>query len=112
MSKIIYIASPYSHPIDDIRTENYNIVAAYTANLVESGVVAFSPIAYGHTLSGFKDMPTDFYFWENFCLTFLFKCEEMHVLKMPGWDLSKGVKQEMDFCLRNNIPIKFVEYEL
>lgn len=108
-SKLIYVASPYSHPVDDVRIENYKIVSNYTAKIVSDGNVAFSPITYGHHLVDFKDMPTDWDFWKNFCLTFLSKCDEMVVLKMPGWEESRGVKEEIEFCKKNKIKINYVE---
>lgn len=109
MSKLIYVASPYSHPVDEIRIENYKVVSLYTANLVRNGFVIFSPITYGHHLTEFKEMPLDFEFWGNFCLTFLAKCDMMHVLRIPGWENSKGVREEIDFCKKFEIPIVYIE---
>ena len=57
-------------------------------------------------------MPTNFEFWSDFCLTFLSKCSEMHVLKMDGWEISNGIDQEEQFCSVNNIPIKYIDYEI
>ncbi len=110
MSKLIYIASPYSHPLDDVRIENYKIVSNFTADLVSKGNVAFSPITYGHHLVDFKEMPTDWEFWKNFCFSFLSKCDELIVLTMPGWKESKGVMEEIDFCVDNGIPITYIEF--
>lgn len=110
MTKLSYVASPYSHPIDDIRIENYKIVSNFVANLVKNGNVVFSPITYGHHLVEFRTMPTDFEFWENFCLTFLSKCDEMIVLKIPGWEDSIGIKNEIRYCEVHDIPIYYIEY--
>lgn len=57
-----------------------------------------------------QDMPTNFEFWENFCLTFLSKCDEMHVLKMDGWKFSYGVNMEEQYCNLNNILVKYIDY--
>lgn len=61
--KIIYLASPYSHPIDDIREQRFKDIAKISAELNSEGVIAFSPIVYGHTLLDYKEMPTDWGFW-------------------------------------------------
>lgn len=109
--KIIYIASPYSHPDDEVRENNFRLVTQLVADLTEQGYVCMSPITLGHTLLGFKEMPSDWEFWTNFCLSFLEKCEEMIVYKMPGWDKSNGVKAEIEFAETNNIKIEYKEFE-
>lgn len=112
MSKIIYLASPYSHEDKHVRELRYLQITEYAAKQVAAGNIVFSPITYGHVLSEHVDMPTTFDFWANFCLTFLDKCEEMHVLKLDGWDLSKGIAEEESYCRDNNIPIKYIDYDV
>lgn len=111
MSKIIYLASPYTHEDKNVRELRFLQVADYTAKQMILGNIVFSPITYGHVLSEHQDMPTDFEFWENFCFTFLSKCSEMHVLKLDGWSLSKGVFAEEQYCRYNDIDIKYIDFE-
>lgn len=111
MSKIIYLACPYSHEEKHIRELRFLQVTDYTAKQVALGNIVFSPISYGHLLSEFKDMPLNFEFWENFCLTFLSKCDEMHILKLEGWSESIGINGEGSYCRDNNIKIKYIDYE-
>lgn len=108
-SKLIYLASPYSHSNDDIREMNYKIVSNIAANMVSEGKVVLSPISYGHNLLNFCNMPSDWEFWYNFCVTFLLKCDELIVVKMPGWDISKGVLEEIEIAKNHNIKISFIE---
>jgi hypothetical protein len=110
-NKIIYLASPYTHPERMVKELRFHKVTEYTAKQVAEGNIVFSPITYGHLLSEFHDMPTDFKFFENFCLTFLSKCDEMHILKIEGWEESEGIDQEEQFCYMNNIPVKYIDYE-
>lgn len=111
MNKIIYLASPYSHEEKHIRELRFLQVTDYTAKQIALGNIVFSPITYGHVLSEFNDLPTNFMFWEIFCLTFLSKCDEMHVLKLNDWSLSKGIFNEEEYCKKNNINIKYIDYE-
>lgn len=108
--KIVFISSPYSHPDDQVRENNFRIVSKLAAELNSQGIVAVSPITYGHTLLNFKDMPTDWQFWKEFCLTFLEKSSEVIVYKMPGWENSIGIKEEIEFAKSRNIPVKYLEY--
>jgi hypothetical protein len=76
--------------------------------MISKGNVVISPIAYGHPLLEFVEMPYDWQFWSNFCLTFLDRCDEMHVLMMDGWNVSRGVQEEIQFATEHGIPIKFI----
>ncbi len=107
--KLIYLASPYSHPNDDVREMNYKIISKIAAEMVSEGHVVLSPISYGHNLLKFCDMPSDWEFWYNFCVTFLLKCDELMVIKMPGWDISRGVLEEIEIAKNHNIKINFIE---
>ena len=109
MSKLVYIASPYSNPDDRVRHENYLIVTKIAADLVSRGHVAISPITYGHMLLEHASMPTDWEFWENFCITLLRKCEKMIVCNsMVGWNNSRGVAAEIEFAKQNGIEIEYL----
>ncbi len=108
---MIYIASPYNHEDPAQVKLNYILVTKYVAELVSQGITAISPITYGHTLLEYKEMPSDWVFWNKFCLSLLIKCDEIWVYKMPGWIWSSGVSDEIEFAKNNNIPIKFIEYE-
>jgi len=109
--KLIYIGSPYSHPDDSIRESNYQKVSALAAHLCSKGDVCFSPITYGHTLIGFKSMPTDWAFWKNFCISFLSVCEELIVYKMTGWEDSKGLGEEISFARDTGIKVTYMDYK-
>lgn len=111
MNKLIFISSPYSNPDDRVRIQNYKDITLYTAKLCSTGIVAFSPIAYGHNLVDFHPMPTDWEFWKNFCLQFLERSDELWVVKMPGYDRSIGVAEEVQYALDNGIPVKYVDYK-
>jgi len=107
MSKVIYIASPYSHEDKTIEHERYETVAKITAKLTKEGVIAFSPITYGHTLLRYEDLPAEYEFWETFCLSFLKRSNEFHVYMMPGWDKSKGIANETKYAIENRIPVVY-----
>ena len=111
MNKLIFISSPYSHTDPNVMHENFEKVSKFAASLIAQGSVAFTPIAYGHTLAGFnKNMPVDWEYWKNFCLTFLQHTDLLIVYKMDGWDKSRGVEEEIRFAQENNIPVIYQEY--
>lgn len=107
---MIYIASPYSSVEKHQMVRNYTEVSILVSKLVKAGIPAISPITYGHTLLEFEDMPVDFGFWNEFCISILSKSDIMMVYMLPGWERSKGVKAEIDFCEKNNIKVIYQSY--
>lgn len=107
---LIFVSSPYSHEDPKIIEENYEKVAKFVSMLATKGLTAISPIVYGHNLLKYNDMANDWKTWEDFCLTFLHKADELWVYKMPGWNRSRGVAEEIEYAIKMNIPVKYVEY--
>lgn len=110
-NQVIYLASPYSHPEEDIRLGNFDRVSKLAAELCAQGANVFSPITYGHTLLNFKRMPSDWAFWQDFCFAFLRKADKMIVYMMPGWDKSRGVSEEINLAKELGIEIEYVDYK-
>ena len=108
MAKLSYLASPYSHQDEHVRETNFSKVSAIAASLCASGEVVISPITYGHTLLTFRQMPSDWPFWQHFCLALLEKCDELIVAQMRGWEFSRGVAEEIKFAESNGIPIRWL----
>jgi hypothetical protein len=112
MSKLIYIASPYSHKDPEEIDRNFERVSKYTAQCTSLGEVVLSPITHGHTLSQFVKMPQNWEFWQNICETMLINCDSLRVLKMNGWETSEGVTAEIEFAKAHGIPIEYVEFNI
>lgn len=116
MSYTYYLASPYSYIGNDpaqeqlVQTERYLEVNRVAVELLKQHVAVFSPIAYNHPMKDWG-LPTDWKFWEKIDKAFLAKCDCMLVLTMEGWDKSTGVKGELDYCKKNNIPVLYISSE-
>ena len=105
---MIYLASPYSHTDPNIMQQRFEAVEAKAAELMKEGVPAYSPIVHGHAMAQKHDLPTDFAFWQNHCISMLKKADSMIVLALDGWDKSIGVMAEIKFCHANAIDVIFV----
>lgn len=105
---IIYVASPYSGTVEE-RSERYQEVMKYVAWLIKGGHTAFSPIVHSHTLSIEHDTPSNFEFWQNYCLDLIDMCDIIYVLTMDGWQDSVGVQGEIAHATRKNILVKFID---
>lgn len=102
---MIYVASPYSHPDFLIRKSRFLIVEQFVAHcLINLQTAVFSPIVYWHKIAVDYDIPSDAQTWLPFNTNMIRRSESMFVLKLEGWQESKGVKLEMNFAKMLNIP--------
>lgn len=106
---MIFVSLPYSHPDPDVVTSRYALACLYSAKLLRLGHVVQSPIVTGHAIIQVTNLPGDFNFWKNYCLTVLSACEEMHVLKLDGWENSTGILAELMFAKERGIPVEYIE---
>lgn len=106
--KLIFVSSPYSHKDPEIVKRRVDQVCKFCAKKIAEGFIFFSPIAYGHLMLSYCPMPSDWEFWKNYCEGFLSKCDEMIVLMLPGWQVSIGVQEEIEFATKKNIPISYI----
>lgn len=107
---LIYLASPYSAPTATERQLRYEEVCKYAAQLMQQDEI-FCPIAHSHPIETLgMDHMEGHEFWLRQDFAILKHCDKMVVYMLPGWDRSHGVKAEVDFCLRHNIPVEYHQY--
>lgn len=105
---MIYLASPYTHKFKSVMEKRFQQVSKYAAHMLTKKRIVFSPIAYTHPLNEYADLPYDWEYWWGFNKAFLSESKELWVLCLPGWEISDGVKVEIEFAKEHNIPITFV----
>src|SRR5690606_17830743 len=84
-SKLIYLASPYSHPDPAVRELRYKAAVKCSADLLLRGHLVYSPIVQHHPMQQMHNLPDTWEFWKHICLGMLKNCDELWVLKLPGW---------------------------
>jgi nucleoside 2-deoxyribosyltransferase len=107
---MIYLASPYSHPVPAVREQRYRAVCRATAALLRAGLVVFSPIAHSHVLVE-HGLPTEWAFWERIDREHLERCDEVVVLMLDGWQESAGVQAEIRIGQELGKPVRFLVLE-
>jgi len=102
MPKKIYLACPYSVKGDyepwvvaQIKEQRFRAVNEHASKLMNEGHIVFSPISHSHPIAIQCGLPGDWGFWREFDEAFIGWCDEMHVLKLVGWDESDGIQAEM-----------------
>ena len=107
-SKLIYLASPYTHPDKNVEKFRYERAMDCQFWLMQKGYTVYAPIRATHELAKRYFLPSNFEYWAQFDEIFLSKCDELFVLMMPGWAESKGVTSEISIAKRRNLPIRGV----
>lgn len=100
-----YLASPYSHPDPDMMQARYEAARDMTAVLANSGIFCFCPIAHTHDMAKANHLPTNFEFWDNWNQAMIRGSCGIIVLKLTGWEESKGVTAELQFARSIGKPI-------
>lgn len=105
--KLTYLACPYNDPDPKVREERFHAVNREAARLMQLGEFIYSPISHNHPIAEAHGLPKGWDFWEPYDTAFLESCRLLIVLKLPGWENSKGVKAEMEIAQKLGIPIEF-----
>ena len=95
--KLVYLASPYSDPDPAVREWRYQQAVRATAYLIRRGLVPFSPIVHSHPIACLGgDLAGDWTFWRRQDELFMDACGGgLIVLKLPGWEKSMGLQNEI-----------------
>lgn len=102
---LVYLASPFSHPLESIRISRYIKVLDALAKLMRVGVHAYSPIVHNYNLPSLMGK-TDAFEWEHwarFDTNMLLRCDLMLVLDIDGLEESVGVSAEINIAVSNSI---------
>jgi nucleoside 2-deoxyribosyltransferase len=102
---IAYLAAPYSHPDPEVKTQRLEAVAKAAAHLFSKGVWVFSPLTHNMTID-VHGIHGNWQQWGEFDLEMMARCDTLLVLKLPGWEASKGVRDEIAYAKKIGLPIE------
>lgn len=108
---MIYLACPYSHPMEGIRKARFRAANITAARLMAEGHVVYSAISMSHPIAVENDLGLDWSFWKPNDVFFIGACDEMFVLQYPGWDQSEGVKAEIALAEGMGKKVRFLEWK-
>jgi nucleoside 2-deoxyribosyltransferase len=91
---MIYLASPYSDPDPAVMEQRFDAVCRKAGKLMNAGFVVYSPIAHCHPIAMRVGLPRDWAFWQKFDRVMIRAATDFYVLRLPGWETSKGVAAE------------------
>lgn len=106
---LIYIAAPYYDPNSSVTLKRMERIYGMMHHYIVNDKHPITPLSM-HEIVARYDLNGTYEFWDRYCLNILKRCDEMHVLCLEGWDKSRGVAAEIQFCKDNNIPIRYISY--
>lgn len=106
--KTVYLASPYSHASRAVMEDRHDRAVRAAAAMMETGVAVFCPIAHSHNIGIHLDKSADHDFWLAQDTPHLVHASEVAVLRIPGWDVSKGVRYEIELAHNLGIPVRYL----
>ena len=115
LRKIYYLASPYHHDHVSVRRRRYGQAVRAAAALMARGTLVFSPIVHNHPLvetrliASSQEYAARWRFWRLYDFAMLARCQGLLVLKIPGWEQSRGVNAELKEARRLGKPVGYVE---
>ena len=105
---VIYLASPYSHPKPEVREWRYERACEVAALLMSDGHLVYSPIAHSHPLTR-HGLPTNWEYWRAMDEAMLSMCQALVVVRLSGWEQSRGVQAELSLARELGLRIGGVE---
>lgn len=109
----IYLAAPYTDPNPAVRELRYAMTNQFAARLMEAGFAVFSPISQSHEIARYlpPSLLMDHDHWMRMDLPLLERSILLVVLKLPGWEQSRGVDAEIRHARQCGIPTAFMRYD-
>ena len=107
---MIYLACPYSHPMEGVRKARFRAANIAAARLMAEGHIVYSAISHSHPIAVENGLGLDWDFWRPMDVYFIRMCDQMTILKYPGWEESEGIESEMRLAKSLGKPIKFMEW--
>ena len=105
---MIYLSSPYTH--SDPWEVQRRVLATKQAlaHLLEKGEFVYSPIVMCHAVANIHSLPTDHTFWLRFDFHMIEKCDEFAILRIDGWEKSRGMQAEYHHAVRLGKKITYI----
>jgi len=106
---ITYLAAPYSHPDPAMKAWRLEAVAKASSALFQKGIWVFSPLTHNMTIDA-HGIHGNWQQWGEFDLEMLRRCDKLLILRLPGWEDSKGVQDEIQHAKKLGLPIEEIDF--
>lgn len=111
MSELVYLASPYTPTLGESIEDRVDAACKAAARLMESGFSVFAPVPHSHCIAEHlaPERQLDHNFWMAQDLAVLRHCERVFVLRLDGWERSRGIERELMEARTAGISIEYID---
>lgn len=106
---LAYLASPYNDTDPSVMQVRYGEACRVAALMIQRGQHVFSPIAHNVPLINAIGGLTGREVWCGFDRAMLERCDNLFVLRLPGWEASKGVQAEIKIASEIGLHIEYMD---
>jgi len=103
-----YLACPFRNADPIVQRKRCAAAHYVAAQFSLQGRHMFSPLTHNEVLMDILNDALPGEHWMQFDLAILAICKKLYVLKLEGWDRSKGVQREIAYAKELGIPIEEV----
>lgn len=107
---VAYLSCPYFDPDSLVKETRHIMVTRAAFELMKQGIMVYSPLTHNLPIDRLG-IHGDWKTWREFDHTMLSKCDRVIVLKLPGWENSKGVAAEIARAEELGLPIEWMEVD-
>lgn len=105
-----YLASPYEAHPEGLDQAHQDACEA-AGQLMAAGVPVYSPIAHSHCVALWGDLdPIDHELWMKTDRPMMDAAGGLMVVKMPNWEISRGIAEERRVFAEAEKPIVFLSW--
>lgn len=105
---VAYLSCPYFDPDPIVKENRHTIVTRVAFELMSQRIMVYSPLTHNLPIDRLGIHGT-WETWKGFDHMMLSKCDRLIVLKLPGWENSKGVAAEIACAKELELPIEWME---
>lgn len=111
MSKLEYLALPYTHKDKKIMDFRAKVSDFIFAELCKEGRVVYAPISSCHHIAITHGLPTHYKFWKEVCETFVRASYKLIIVLLPEWEKSVGLMAELTLAQKLGLEIEWLNPE-
>ena len=104
-----FVASPFSHPAIEVEARRYRAAVHFVAWAARERMVVVSPRVPAVAPARAPALPPAPGVWLHAHMAFLRMARSLIVLRIDGWDASRGVREEILEAHRLRLPLAFYE---
>jgi hypothetical protein len=117
MKTRVYLTAPYSArtkdgtPDEIVMHQRYLLANFIAGKLIDAGYIVFSPLSHSVPIADTMDNHLDAEIWIGQDIHFIDWCNELLVLKLPGYLESSGIKKEIAAAKVTGKPVRYIEWD-